>query len=129
MHHEDRILAPREEQDRPLELGGDLTHHEDRLGLELTDVLWAVGDTPTEAILVDSASLSLEGGLSEVGLFFKTGAFVGEVDALRSGEALSTSARVVGKGRVFTIARADLCTFFADNPGVLISFLGTRFVE
>jgi hypothetical protein len=32
--HDDGVLAPREEQYWPLELGGDLAHHVDRLGLK-----------------------------------------------------------------------------------------------
>ncbi len=34
----DRVLAAREQQHGPLELGGDLAHHVDRLGLELTQL-------------------------------------------------------------------------------------------
>jgi hypothetical protein len=34
----DRVLAAREQQHRPLELRGDLAHHVDRLGLELTQL-------------------------------------------------------------------------------------------
>ena len=34
----DRVLAAGEQQDRPLELGGDLAHDEDGLRLELAKV-------------------------------------------------------------------------------------------
>ena len=37
-HQHDRVLAAAEQQHRPLELGGDLTHDEDRLGLERLQV-------------------------------------------------------------------------------------------
>jgi hypothetical protein len=36
VHHENGVLAPRKEQDRPLELRGYLTHEEDRLRFELS---------------------------------------------------------------------------------------------
>ena len=34
----DRVLAAREQEHRPLELGGDLAHHVDRLGLQLLEL-------------------------------------------------------------------------------------------
>jgi hypothetical protein len=60
---------------------------------------------------------------------FTSGAFVGEVDALRAGGPAVTAARVTAPGRLFVIDRTDLATFFEDNPGVYLSFLGARFVE
>ncbi len=33
MHHQNGVLPPAEEEDRPLELGGHLPHQEDGLGL------------------------------------------------------------------------------------------------
>ncbi len=93
------------------------------------DILWKKRNKAREALLVDSASISLEGVDADFGLHFSTGAFVGEVDALRNGTKLTTTAKAVTAGRVFTIAREDLIIFFSENPGVLISFLGTRFVE
>ena len=32
-------------------------------------------------------------------------------------------------GKLFAIDQPDLVRFFEDNPGVYLSFLGTRFVE
>ena len=45
--HHDRVLAAREEQHRPLALGGDLAHDVDRLGLELVEMRQRSGATPT----------------------------------------------------------------------------------
>jgi CRP-like cAMP-binding protein/phosphoribosyl 1,2-cyclic phosphodiesterase len=92
------------------------------------DLLWRAGDPAEEAVLVDDARLALDGagGAAEP---FSLGAFLGEIDALRQGIAHRTTAKAVQDGRVFRIARPDLLRFFQDNPGVLVSFLGTSFVE
>jgi CRP-like cAMP-binding protein/phosphoribosyl 1,2-cyclic phosphodiesterase len=92
------------------------------------DVLWQAGQRAEEAVIVDDASIKLEADGGALDPFF-CGAFVGEADALRADGVLTTVARVVGKGRIFRICREDLNRFFQDNPGVLVSFLGTRFVE
>jgi CRP-like cAMP-binding protein/glyoxylase-like metal-dependent hydrolase (beta-lactamase superfamily II) len=92
------------------------------------DVLWRAGDVPRHAYLVDDAIITMrcpEGELKP----FATGAFVGEVDALRTGGPAPSSARVTQTGKLFTIDRTDLARFFEDNPGVYLSFLGSRFVE
>lgn len=92
------------------------------------EVLWRAGDIPTKAYLVDDAIVTLrcpEGELKP----FTSGAFVGEVDALRSTGPSPSSARVTQTGKLFSIDRPDLVRFFEDNPGVYLSFLGTRFVE
>jgi CRP-like cAMP-binding protein len=91
-------------------------------------VLWQAGDTPSRAYLVDDAIVTLrcpEGELKP----FTSGAFVGEVDALRTSGPSPSSARVTQPGKLFVIERHDLVRFFEDNPGVYLSFLGTRFVE
>lgn len=90
--------------------------------------LWKAGDTPRRAFLVDDAIVTMrcpEGELKP----FAAGAFVGEVDALRTRSAAPSSARVTRGGKLFAIERDDLERFFADNPGVYLSFLGSRFVE
>jgi CRP-like cAMP-binding protein len=92
------------------------------------DVLWRAGDAPARAYLADTATITMktpEGELKP----FTSGAFVGEVDVLRSGGAAASAARVTAAGKVFAIGRDDLLRFFEDNPGVYLSFLGARFVE
>ena len=92
------------------------------------EVLWRVGDVPKRAYLVADATVTLrcpEGELKP----FTSGAFVGEVDALRLAVPSPSSARVTVTGALFAIEQPDLVRFFEDNPGVYLSFLGTRFVE
>lgn len=92
------------------------------------EVLWAAGDVPSRAYLVDDAVVTLkcpEGELKP----FTSGAFVGEVDALRTGAPSPSGARVTRGGKLFAIERTDVVRFFEDNPGVYLSFLGARFVE
>jgi phosphoribosyl 1,2-cyclic phosphodiesterase len=92
------------------------------------EVLWKAGDIPLKAYLVDDAIVTLrcpEGELKP----FTSGAFVGEVDALRVTAPAPSSARVTQTGKLFAIDKPDLVRFFEDNPGVYLSFLGTRFVE
>lgn len=93
-----------------------------------TQVLWQAGDVPSEAYLVDDAVVTMRGPEGELKPF-ATGAFIGEVEALRSGGPAPSSARVTRTGKLFSIDRADLSRFFEDNPGVYLSFLGARFVE
>lgn len=90
--------------------------------------LWRAGDVPHQAFLVDDATVTMrtpEGELKP----FTSGAFVGEVDSLRSGAPVASAARVTAPGRLFAIHEGDLARFFEDNPGVYLSFLGARFVE
>jgi CRP-like cAMP-binding protein len=92
------------------------------------ELLWEAGEIPKRAYLVDEAVVTLlcpEGELKP----FAMGAFVGEVDALRTGGPSPSSARVTERGKLFAIDQPDLVRFFEDNPGVYLSFLGTRFVE
>ncbi len=93
-----------------------------------SQVLWRAGDIPKHAYLVDDAVVTMrcpEGELKP----FTSGAFVGEVDALRTGGPAPSSARVTRTGKLFSIEKVDLARFFEDNPGVYLSFLGARFVE
>jgi len=95
---------------------------------EGTEILWLAGDVPKHAYVVDDAVVTMrcpEGELKP----FTSGAFVGEVDALRTTGPSPSSARVTQKGKLFSIERADLVRFFEDNPGVYLSFLGARFIE
>src|SRR5204863_10083820 len=92
------------------------------------EVLWRAGDAPRNAYVVDDAIVTMrcpEGELKP----FTSGAFLGEVDALRTGGPAPSSARVTRTGKLFAIERLDLARFFEDNPGVYLSFLGARFVE
>jgi CRP-like cAMP-binding protein/ribonuclease BN (tRNA processing enzyme) len=93
-----------------------------------SQILWMAGDVPRNAYLVDDAVVTMrcpEGELKP----FTSGAFLGEVDALRTGGPSPSSARVTQTGKLFRIERDDLSRFFEDNPGVYLSFLGARFVE
>jgi CRP-like cAMP-binding protein len=92
------------------------------------EVLWKAGEPAAHAFIVDEGSIALEGTAMPLEPF-TSGAFLGEADALRDGRSVATTARAVDDGRVFRIGRADLARFFNDNPGLLLSFLGTRFVE
>jgi ribonuclease BN (tRNA processing enzyme) len=96
--------------------------------LEVGEVLWSAHGPASGAVLLDEAQLELEGTDGSLAPF-KTGAFVGEFDAIRLNVPVKTTARVVGRGRAFLLDRTALSRFFKDNPGVLVSFLGTRFVE
>lgn len=92
------------------------------------DVLWPEGTVPSRAYLVDDAVVTLTSTGGELKPF-TTGAFVGDVDALRSRTPSPSSARVTRAGKLFALERRDLVRFFEDNPGVYLSFLGARFVE
>ncbi|MDB4945484.1 MAG: cyclic nucleotide binding protein [Labilithrix sp.] len=92
------------------------------------EVLWRAGEPPARAYLVDSAVVTLVGPEGELPPF-SSGAFVGEVDALRSRAPSPSTATVTQPGKLFAIEPVDLVRFFEDNPGVYLSFLGTRFVE
>ena len=92
------------------------------------EILWSAGEVPHRAYLVDDAVVTMhcpEGELKP----FTSGAFVGEVDALRTTAPSPSSAKVTKGGKLFSIDTPDLVRFFEDNPGVYLSFLGTRFVE
>src|SRR5581483_4412455 len=96
------------------------------------DILWRAGEPAVHAYILDEGRIALSVGASGGSKRlepFHPGAFLGEVDALREGRPCSSTARAVEAGRAFRIARADLIRFFNENPGVLLSFLGTRFVE
>lgn len=92
------------------------------------EILWRAGALPDHAFIVDDAIITLHGPDGDLKPF-TSGAFVGEVDALRTGSTAPSSARITQAGKLFAIARADLVRFFEDNPGVYLSFLGARFVE
>jgi CRP-like cAMP-binding protein/glyoxylase-like metal-dependent hydrolase (beta-lactamase superfamily II) len=95
---------------------------------DANEVLWRAGDIPKNAYLVDDAVITMRGPEGDLKPF-ATGAFVGEVDALRTRGPSPSSARVTQKGKVFAIDSTDLVRFFEDNPGVYLSFLGARFIE
>lgn len=90
--------------------------------------LWSASAVPKKAYLVDDAIVTIDGTEGELKPF-KSGAFVGEVDAVRAGAEAASSARVTKAGRLFVIETADLVRFFEDNPGVYLSFLGAHFIE
>jgi CRP-like cAMP-binding protein/glyoxylase-like metal-dependent hydrolase (beta-lactamase superfamily II) len=90
------------------------------------EALWRAGEPATNAFIIDEGAVAIEGAPLEP---FRSGAFLGEVDAIRDGKLAPSTARVIEAGRVFRISRGDLLAFFGENPGILLSFLGTRFVE
>ncbi len=96
------------------------------------EVLWADGETPRRAYLVDDATITIDlalGSTEEPVHPFGAGSLVGEFDALRLGTPARTVARVADAGKLFAIEAKDLVHFFDENPGVLLSFFGARFVE
>ncbi len=90
--------------------------------------LWAAGAVPSRAFLVEDAVVTMTGPSGEL-TPFTTGAFVGDVEALRTRTVSASGAKVTKAGKLFAIERRDLVRFFEDNPGVNLSFLGVRFVE
>ncbi len=92
------------------------------------EVLWSEGTVPSRAYLVEDAVVTLTSPGGEL-TPFTSGAFVGDVDALRTRTASEACARVTKAGKLFALERRDLVRFFEDNPGVYLSFLGARFVE
>lgn len=96
-------------------------------------LLWHAGEVAESAFLLDDAEVVLDGVAHDPAAAtlapFGRGALLGEIDALLGRKALATSARVTKSGRAFRIGAADLERFFSDNPGVLLAFLGARFVE
>jgi CRP-like cAMP-binding protein/ribonuclease BN (tRNA processing enzyme) len=92
------------------------------------ELLWRAGDAGGEGFLIDEGAVVIEGG-SGGSEPFRSGAFLGEFDAIRQGVPLTTTARVTEPGRVFFIGSADLLRFLQENPGACMSFLGSRFVE
>jgi CRP-like cAMP-binding protein/phosphoribosyl 1,2-cyclic phosphodiesterase len=92
------------------------------------DLLWTSGEAAGAAYLIDEGRVALEGysdGLRPYG----SASFLGEIDAIVSGGATTGSARVVEAGRVFCLTRTDLVRWFDENPGLHLTFLGTRAVE
>ena len=90
--------------------------------------LWTAGEPARAAWLIDDGRVALRSG-GEEEPSFTSGALLGEVDALRTGTVHGSTAEVLEDGRAFRLERANLDRFFQDNPGLLVSFLGTRFVE
>jgi hypothetical protein len=98
------------------------------LPTQVGDELWSANAAAEAAFLVDEGSVALEGyaeGLQPFG----SAAFLGEVEAITQGGATTGSARVVEAGQVFRVARRDLVEWFDENPGLHLTFLGTRAVE
>jgi CRP-like cAMP-binding protein/ribonuclease BN (tRNA processing enzyme) len=93
-----------------------------------SQILWRAGEVPKSAYVVDDAVVTMHSPEGELKPF-TCGAFLGEVDALRTSSPAPSWARVTRTGKLFEIERADLTRFFEDNPGVYLSFLGARFIE
>jgi CRP-like cAMP-binding protein len=92
--------------------------------------LWLTGRPAEAAWLVDEGRVSLNTGETDGDApTFGSGAFLGETDALRRRTAHGSTCEVLENGRAFRLEATNLQRFFQDNPGLLVSFLGTRFVE
>lgn len=92
------------------------------------EVLWERGTTPIAAYLVIAGTVRIETpGLDPVRV--GRGAFVGEADALRRGGRASCVVTAETAARLYAIDGAELRRFFDDNPGLYLTFLGTRFAE
>ena len=100
----------------------------------LEPVTWASGHTlwtdqePAKcAVIVHEGALVMchSGAEKRLG----PGALVGDIDALIAGERPRVAVKVSESGRGYRIARDQLVRFLHDNPGAMISFLGTSFVE
>lgn len=96
--------------------------------IEPGELLWQQGEPATSAYLLVEGEVNIESDAEPLAPF-QAGAFLGEFDALRHDGTLLASARVSKAGKVYEIERASLQRFFLDNPGVLVSFAGTKFVE
>lgn len=83
------------------------------------------GQVPTEVLLVDTAEIAI-GGVERP---FVRGALLGDVDATLEARPSDCALTVLRAGRVFVLGRDDLRKFFAENPGALLMFLGSKFVE
>ncbi len=92
------------------------------------EVLWQRGTTPDAAYLVIDGTVRVETpGLDPVRL--GRGAFVGEADALRRGGRAVCAVTAETASRLYAIDGDELRRFFDDNPGLYLTFLGTRFAE
>lgn len=92
--------------------------------------LWLSGRPAEAAWLIDEGRVSLNTGETDGDApTFGSGAFLGETDALRRQSPHGSTCEVLESGRAFRLEAANLQRFFQDNPGLLVSFLGTRFVE
>lgn len=96
--------------------------------VEAGEVLWSQGDEVRHVVLLDDARVVLEGENGRLEPF-GGGALLAEIDALRSGAPHETTARVVDGGRIHRAGAAEFSKFLADNPGVLLQLVGTRFAE
>lgn len=59
---------------------------------------------------------------------FERGAFIGDIDAMLSGDTLSTGLRAVEHCTILVLKRKALLRFFSLNPGVLLSLLHAFFI-
>ena len=91
-------------------------------------VLWQRGVAPERAYLVVEGEVRLETPGSDP-VVLRHAAFVGEVDAMRRGGAAAGSAVAATDVKLFAIESAEVRRFFDDNPGLFLTFLGTRFAE
>jgi CRP-like cAMP-binding protein/phosphoribosyl 1,2-cyclic phosphodiesterase len=92
-------------------------------------MLWADGEAPRRAYLVGAETevvLEEEGRPPKV---LRESHWVADIDAIAADKPATSRARVTRGGSIFFVERDDLLRFFDENPGIYVSFLGTRFVE
>jgi CRP-like cAMP-binding protein len=101
------------------------------------EVLWAAGEAPPGAIIIDRVpcKLIMNDGLSMVSeddepefMTFRTGALLGEIDAIMDKSKSLSTCIAQGAGEVVFITSIDLFNFFTANPGVYFAVLGKHFV-
>lgn len=96
--------------------------------VEAGEVLWSQGDAAQHVVLLDDARVVLEGQNGRLEPFGHA-ALLAEVDALGGERPHETTARVIDGGRIHRASAAEFAKFLADNPGVLLQLVGTRFAE
>lgn len=102
-------------------------------------VMWKVGDRATFAFVVKKGSFEFITPLlnSEETRTttandddeLESGTFVGESDAILHETPMKTHVVATRKSQIFKIAANDLLAFLSKNPGLLLIFQGTTFVE
>ena len=89
--------------------------------------LWQAGEAATEAVLIADGKFYFSRAKEQPP--FARGALVGEMRALLSGAALSTTLCCDEGGSVYAITRQQLIKFCDDNPGLQIMLMNRRFIE
>jgi CRP-like cAMP-binding protein/phosphoribosyl 1,2-cyclic phosphodiesterase len=92
------------------------------------DVLWRRGEPVTQAFLLDSAKVLIEGD-AERSEPYGPGTWFADVEALRTPRLHENTAYVLESGQAYRIDGTDLVKFLDGNPGVLLSMMGSEITE